>query len=495
MKADLVVIGGGGAGLAAALAAAENGCKNVVVLEKTAAVGGNTARADGLFAIESPTQRAEGVEGTRDEMFRRATVWAQWKNDARVVRAYVDKSGDTIRWLGEKGLGFRLCPLYPGQSPLVWHLTSGIDMVRTLRRSCEQSGVRILTHARVNRILTSREGRVKGVVATSPDGERQIAAGTVVLASGGFGANHKLMKRFNPLYRDTVYYVGRAANVGDGVALAEQLGAAMDEQVAFLIEGPNTHVSARLTLAGDQAGRPKGMVGAMVQSLGMVAKVRYLVWLNRDGQRFIDESAAPIDMAYAAPILRQRDGLCFAAFDDQIRQLLDDQGLVGSAGPSVVPLRVPDLRRQMEGLQGQGVCKVAGSWEEIADWMGSDRPTLLAEIDQYNAACDQGRDPLLLKDAKYLMPLRKPPFYAIKCHTLLMDTLGGIKVNEKMQVLGEKVPVIPGLFAAGSCAGGLHGESYNYDLPGSGLGFAINSGRIAGESAARYVQTQMGTER
>ena len=149
----------------------------------------------------------------------------------------------------------------------------------------------------------------------------------------------------------------------------------------------------------------------------------------------------------------------------------------------------------MEGLQGQGVCKVAGSWEEIADWMGSDRATLLAEIDQYNAACDQGRDPLLLKDAKYLMPLRKPPFYAIKCHTLLMDTLGGIKVNEKMQVLGEKVPVIPGLFAAGSCAGGLHGESYNYDLPGSGLGFAINSGRIAGESAARYVQTQMGTER
>lgn len=493
-SAHLVVVGGGGAGLAAALAAAENGCTSIVVLEKTSMVGGNTSHADGMFAVESPVQRAEGVKASRDDMFRLATNGAQWKNDARVVRAYVDKSGDTIRWLGQKGLGFHLFPLYREQSPLVWHMVPGADLIQTLRAGCEQAGVRIVTGARVRKMVAGSDGQIVGVAAMSPGGEQLISARSVIVATGGFGGNRKLMKRFNSLYRDSIYYVGRANNTGDGVLLAEELGAATDNHVTFLIEGPNTRMSAKLKLAEVPPHVPKGVVGAIVHSLGTVAKVRYLVWLNRDGERFMNESATPVDMANAGAILRQKDGVCFTVFDDAIRQMLEDHGIVESSGPGSTGLRVRDLKGQMEELQGKGVCKVADSWDEIADWIGCDRSNVAAEIERYNAACDRGHDPVFLKEKRHLLALRTPPFYAIECQTLLMDTLGGITVNEKMEVVGQKVPVIPGLFAAGSCAGGLHGDSYNYDLPGSALGFAINSGRLAGESAVRYMHLQLGSE-
>jgi fumarate reductase flavoprotein subunit len=487
MSADLVVVGAGGAGLAAALAAAESGCGNIVVLEKMAAPGGNTALGGGLFAVESPLHEAQGIATSRDDAYASATQWARWKNDPRIVRAYVDKSGDTVRWLSEKGLDFRLHVLYPEQSPPVWHMTSGVELIKALRRDCERAGIRLLTHTSATRLLTNDEGLVTGVVAVSRGTPLTITGTCTVLATGGFGGSPALLKRFVPRYKESVAYVGRARNVGEGLTMAEEVGAAVDDEVALLFEGPSTPISSKHWLVTDPPRDVPGVVGAIFRSLANLAKLRSVVWLNKAGRRFTSESAYPIDMACGNQILRQPDGICFAVFDDKIRESIENRGLVGSIGANMGTVRVPELRKQLEGFQRMGAARIADSWEGIAEWIGADASVLSGEIDEYNAACDRGYDPVLLKDKRYLLPLRTPPFYSIRCHTLLMDTLGGIRIDEKMRVLDRRGRPIPGLFAAGVCAGGLQGDSYNYDLPGSAQGFAVNSGRIAGENASGYV--------
>ena len=117
----------------------------------------------------------------------------------------------------------------------------------------------------------------------------------------------------------------------------------------------------------------------------------------------------------------------------------------------------------------------------------SEREVLKASIDEYNADCDQGYDPIFAKDRRYLMPLRTAPYYAIKGHASICDTVGGIKVNEKMEVIDTKNNPIPGLFGAGATVGCWESESYCYRLTGHLVGFALNSGRIAGEGVANYL--------
>src|SRR3989304_6308925 len=118
LTADIVVVGGGGAGLAAALAAAENGCKSIIVLEKAGSAAGSTAMAHDIFAAESLVQKRLGIDARRDDLFKIAMEWAHWtKINPRVVRAFIDKSGDTIGWLEKKGLSFELIQYYPNQAP------------------------------------------------------------------------------------------------------------------------------------------------------------------------------------------------------------------------------------------------------------------------------------------------------------------------------------------------------------------------------------------
>jgi fumarate reductase flavoprotein subunit len=109
LKVELVIVGGGGAGLAAALAAAENGSRSIIVLEKAGSPGGSTAMAHDIFGAESPVQKRAGVDARRDILFKTAMEWAHWTRiNPRLIRAFIDKSGDTIRWLEEKGLDFKL---------------------------------------------------------------------------------------------------------------------------------------------------------------------------------------------------------------------------------------------------------------------------------------------------------------------------------------------------------------------------------------------------
>ena len=188
LEAALVIIGGGGAGLAAAVEASEKGAKNIIVVEKRGSLGGNTALAGGLFACESPVQAREKIIANRDELFKRATEWAHWNGiDPKILRAFINKSGDTIRWLEGKGLEFDIIRLYPGQQPPVQHNPrgNGARLIKVLARNCRELGVQLLLRCGARKILRDEKGNITGLLVMKGREEFEIATRCIVIATGG----------------------------------------------------------------------------------------------------------------------------------------------------------------------------------------------------------------------------------------------------------------------------------------------------------------------
>jgi len=125
--------------------------------------------------------------------------------------------------------------------------------------------------------------------------------------------------------------------------------------------------------------------------------------------------------------------------------------------------------------------------DELANKMGIGRTIFKKTVEEYNRFCEKGHDDLFAKDPEYLRPVKTPRFYAFKCYMNFLGTLGGIKINEKTEVLDKNDKAIPGLYAVGNDAGGLYGDSYDVIASGASSGFALNSGRIAGENALKYI--------
>jgi fumarate reductase flavoprotein subunit len=157
LEADVVVLGAGGAGLAAAVTAANKGAK-VIVIEKRPVPGGATLFAGGTFAIESPVQKRLKVPETKDDVFKIVMQHSHWTLNARIVRAWIDKSGDTIDWLEKKGLNFRLIRLYPDQKPLALHCAekNGSAIINALMKDCNELGVKVLFNTRAVKILKDK---------------------------------------------------------------------------------------------------------------------------------------------------------------------------------------------------------------------------------------------------------------------------------------------------------------------------------------------------
>ena len=188
MEADVVVIGCGGAGLPAALTAHERGAK-VVVLEKRGIVGGSARMAEGFFAAESPAQKRLLIHASKDDLFKKALDYAHYKVDSRILRAFINKSGDTVRWIEEKGIRFdRVVPFYPNQVPMVWHIVEGhgVTLVRIFEKECKAKGIPILRKTRARRILTDKEGGVSAVMADGETGKIRIRMKAAIIATGGY---------------------------------------------------------------------------------------------------------------------------------------------------------------------------------------------------------------------------------------------------------------------------------------------------------------------
>jgi fumarate reductase flavoprotein subunit len=471
MQADVVVAGGGGGGMAAAVAAAELGA-SVIVLEKRRRIGGNAVFAEGFFAAESPAQERNNIYAGRDECFRIAMDYSHWTIDARIIRAFIDKSGDTVRWLEAKGLDCNwIVPLYPGQEPLVWHCFKGrgAAVIDTLNYCCQESGVKIIYEATARDLMTDTSGKITGILAETPAGNLHVNTGQVIIATGGFGGNREMLKQYAPLYHENMSCAG-LPNEGEGIRMALAAGAASDGLGNLHLIGPSFHGPDRLAT---------------------VATEPTTIWINQRGHRFTDESTAYDIFQSANTLFRQPDRICYSLFDENASHRILQDGLIKGSGIIIVPprYRYPELDDDLKRQVARDRVKIADSWSEIAGWIGCEPAVLEAEIAEYNSACDQGHDALFTKDRRFLTPLRTPPFYAMKCGINFLGTIGGIKINSRMEVLDHDGIPIPGLYAAGVDTGGWESEHYCAALSGTTFGFALNSGRIAAENAVKSLHT------
>lgn len=486
LQCDLAVIGGGGGGLAAAVAARENGVKNIVVLEAQPSPGGNARFPWCMFAAESPAQKRLGIDAPRDELLRKALDYAHWKSDPKLLRALIEKSGDTIRWLEEKGLEFFLFPPTLPYGNAVQHFVTGpkvvgAAVVEALTSELKDLGVQLLYQTRARSLLTSKEGKGIGVLAEGENGEIRITAKGVIISTGGYPGNEELIKKYLPSYnKDEVYLVG-LPHEGDGLRMATEVEAATEGMGVLEAEGPLFPWSS---------------------SLYPIIRRGYAVWVNKMGERFADEIMNMKGFLFQGSnaLWRQPGKISYSLFDEKIKQRLLEEGLsprdeyrMNLGGREYMQKMSSESWRasvdnDLQSQVGRGRVMVSDSWDEIARWIGAVPEVLKHTIDEYNSFCDQGYDKVFVKDPRYLLPLRTPPYYALQCCIVLVTTHGGVKVNHRMEVLDCQGMRINGLYAAGDVIGGTEGDTYDgINLVGHSFAFAISSGRIAGENAARCV--------
>jgi fumarate reductase flavoprotein subunit len=484
LKAQMVVVGGGGAGMAAAAAAAEAGVKKIIVLEKRALTGGTSAMASGPFGAESPAQKRQAILAPKEEMFKRAMAWSHMRANPRIIRAFIDKSGDTIGWLENMGIYFYCVPHSPTDDPRTWHVSKGdgAEIMKALGQKCEKLGVEVRVKTIAKKLLKDSQGRISGVSADQDGRTIQVLAPCVLISSGGFAGDKELMKKYCPDYREELR-VGGAPNTGEGIFMALEAGAAPDGLGYLMAGGPLA--GGILRLGPDN----------LRVSLAFISGEPFALWINKKGRRFIDETESFNYYRCINALLRQPGATSYALLDADMVQLIAEKGLsnvpegYGYGASQRSPL--PDgLSEAMQSEAEKWNLKVATEWDEIARWIGVEPAVLRQTVDEYNANCERGYDPVFAKNQRYLRPLRKPPFYALTCGATILNTMGGIRINEHMEVLDKQDDPIPGLYAAGVDTGGWTCDTYCADLPGTAFGYALNSGRIAGESIARFLKVK-----
>ena len=467
-EADVVIVGGGGAGLAAGIEARERGA-SVIVLEKEKNNRmANSARCVGIFAVESSLQKAKKIHYTRDEAFKQAVTYAHWQNNAPLVREIVDTSASTIDWLLRQGVQFKgVSAGWPG-SPQTWHMLTGDplhpQLLPVLTKAADKLGVKMKYSAPVTALIAGRRGRIIGVEADASGRPVRIKAkGGVILASGGFGSNKEMLRKYTK-WNNRFKYMGCPSNTGDGIMMAEAAGATLESMDILMIS------QVRKTAPGEL----------------WVPSMQAFLFVNKDGVRVVDESMQRVWPEMANVILRQKDQTMIVIFDEDSKNALMNigakvgfHGVFWWEGKKATRLN-EDIQR---GLK-RGLIKKAKTIRTLAAATKIDPTTLENTVARYNQYCDRKHDQMFLKDSNFLEPVRKPPFYAIICtRPEYYVTLGGASINAKCQVLDTKNNVIPGLYAAGNDAGGMWAGCYNLYMCGGASGFALNSGRIAGENA------------
>jgi NADPH-dependent glutamate synthase beta subunit-like oxidoreductase len=337
LETDVAVIGGGGAGLSAAVAAAEKGVR-VIVLEKRFVTGGNSIFAEALFASESRLQHLNAIDVRNDDMFKMAMSYAHLDLNATVMRAFINKSGDTIRWLQEKGVVFTSIPPFSSKQVLrVFHNPEkgGRSVIDALLKCCSDLGVRLLTGVAVEKILKNQSGSIDGIIAATPNAKFRIKAKSCIIATGGYLGNKKLLKKHMNPYTDDFDLPGMPYQ-GDGLMMAYEAGVAAEGLGRVQASGP--HFRGKLPMMGGLIGEPDAL------------------WLNKNGKRFLDEANCFIDFEVGNAILRQPGKFCYAMVDHKKLQDVMEKGfnkiylaaLHPNTGP--VPPLEPFLQLMDQGL-------------------------------------------------------------------------------------------------------------------------------------------------
>ena len=494
----IAIIGGGVAGLAAAISAVESGV-SAMVIEKTDNTGSSASVGMGLLAVESHFQKTQMVDLTVDEAFEEFMTYTHWRVDARLVKKYLEKSANTIEWLERIGVQFVGAYKYFKDSHTTWHCLkqgdmdkpterAGWIMLDLMREHAISNGVKFHTNTRASKILMDG-GHAVGVLAeTNKEEYLEIKSDAVIVCTGGYGANSEMIKEhLGYEWGKDLFSYRIPGIVGDGLKLAWEAGAGSDNMIFetnYRIPG----VSDVYKVLSETMRQPNLMV-------------------NLNGKRFLNEGILGNPTFTSNAISRQRKRCAFTIIDDSILGYYKKNGLdyytfcydivkidrfeeelaAYVAGSEKTDDVAPQVQEE-KALLGVNVF-IADSLDDLAAQAGIDSKNLCATVNEY-IRYGYSYDPLFNKPARFMKPIAKPRYIAARHFPAGYGSQGGIRANDNLEVMTESDEVIPGLYAAGNDANGIYGDSYVFILPGNTMGFAMNSGRIAGENAARYVSSK-----
>ena len=454
---DVIVLGGGGAGLAAAVEASARGAA-VLLLEAAGELGGSTRMSAGVFyAAETSVQRSAGVSDSVEAMFTYYMALNQWFVEPALAMRLCEESGPTLEWLIELGVDYPVAGLYRSgvdDAPRGHQCAGGgAALVAALASRARQLSAEIRLGARVLE-LAAEDGAVRGVRV----GGSVVRAGAVVIATGGFGANPGLLREYFPAAlahgpRWTNYF-GSPTSRGDAITMTRALAAAV---------------------AGQGFGMLNWTAGFSDQPADFCPS--WIVFVNLDGQRFMAENAP-----YAVSgdlIAAQRESRCFAILDEAARaSSVDANARRDQLGVGEYTWGSETIQRQYEA----GRVLRAATLAELAARASIEPAALRNTITEYNEDARNGRDRRFLK-AGELREVSSSPFYAVEVRASTFgNTFPGLRIDGDGHVYDEAGAVIPGLFAAGEAAGGVMGPRYVGG--GNSISNAIIFGRQAGAAAA-----------
>jgi fumarate reductase flavoprotein subunit len=449
--APVVILGGGLAGYAAAIEAADCGAE-VVLVEKAAKPGGSTVLSGGSFAFAgTDLQERQGIEDTSELLRRDLLQGGGDQCDPELVELYVDRQLAAYEWLRSLGVEFDGVSLSGNQSVPRSH---GVDIGRAFERvrasAATYGSVTVLAGESAERLLQD-DGVVAGVLTRGSNGLTKRPAAAVVLATGGFSRGDRAIRTFAP-HLVKARRMGGEGNTGDGLFLAMAVGAELSD-----------------------VGGLKGTFGVTADVPGMPKKPTLLnalyrggIAVNSDARRFVDESISY--KLISGVCLEQVGGLGIQIFDQNVMEQTIPGKLVNNYG----------------GALERGYLMVADTIRGVAQAAGLDPDALEATVDRYNVGVTAGDDQEfgrthLSNGYGERVRIDRAPFYAYPSTAGLTSTYGGIRVNPRMQVAHVLGGSVPGLFAAGEIVGGFHGNSY---MSGSSLGKSVVFGRTAGAAAA-----------
>ena len=441
---DIVIIGSGGAGLSSAITATEKGAK-VIVLEKMAYFGGNSNRSEGeMNAAGTKQQKAHGITDDTPERFAADTIrGGHGLNDPALVKALTENAASAEEWLLD--LGAHFCHRMGrggGQTRARGHgpcdgSPVGIEIMRVLGERADKDHIDMRLNNRVTKILM-KNGKVAGVEVQTPNGKETINAKAVILATGGFGANHKMVEKYRPELKgfSTTNHPGAT---GDGIILAQQVGAGLTD-----IEQIQIHPTVIKKN------------GALI-SESMRARGGFL--LNKNGKRFTNELLTR-DVV-SANELKQPGGIAYLVIDNSIYS----------------------KNKMAQNYTAEKLMTKCDTIADVAKLIGVDEKVVQASFDQYHKAFDNKKDDLFGRP-EMLIRMDQAPYFVAEVTPGIHHTMGGVKIDPQAEVLTPEKKPIPGLFAAGEVTGGVHGGNR---IGGNAVADIITFGRISANSALKYI--------
>lgn len=441
---DIVVVGSGGAGLAAAIRAHDLGA-NVVIIEKMSVIGGNTNKASaGMNAAETKFQKLKGIIDSKDLFYKETMIGGKNKNNPDLLRYFVDNAPDAIDWLDKNSITLSGITTTGGMSIDRTHRPEsgaavGGFLISGLVKNINNRGIEVMLDTNVTKIVTENH-KVTGVEVTQEDGSIQtIKTKAVIIATGGFGANKDMIEKYRPDLKGFVTTNHKGAT-GSGITILEKLGAGTVDMKEIQIHPTVEQTTAYLISESIRGG------GAIL--------------ISQDGKRFVNELDTRDKVSNS--INKLPEHYAYILFDQQVR----------------------DENKSVEEYISRNLVIQTNTLVELAEQLSIDVNTLTKTIERYNNFILNKHDEDFGRTTGMRHPINKEPFYAIKIAPGIHHTMGGVTINPETQVLDTQHHVIEGVFAAGEVVGGVHGANR---IGGNAVADIIIFGLQAGKKATDYI--------